>query len=42
MWAWIFSAMELSAKIVLGGLFWLIAIGVIIAIAIGVAKAIDK
>lgn len=42
MWAWIFSAMELSAKIALGSLFWAIAIGVVMAIAIGMAKAIDK
>jgi hypothetical protein len=32
MWIWIWSAMELTAKIALGSLFWLIALALIGAI----------
>lgn len=42
MWMWILSSMDLFAKIALGGIFWSIAIGVVIAIAFGVAMAIDS
>ena len=46
MWAWILSAMELTAKLALGGIFWIIAItivsGIIGLIGMGIAKAMDK
>ena len=46
MWAWILSAMELTAKLALGGIFWLIAlaiVGVVLGlIGAGIAKAMDR
>jgi bacteriorhodopsin len=46
MWAWILSAMDLTAKLALGSIFWLIAlaiVGVVLGlIGAGIAKAMDK
>ena len=46
MWTWILSAMELTAKLALGGIFWLIAlaiVGVVLGlIGAGIAKAMDR
>lgn len=42
MLAWIVSAMSLTAKLTLGGIFWVIAICLVLAVIGGIAMGIQK
>jgi hypothetical protein len=42
MWMWILSSMDLFAKLALGGIFWSIAICIVVAVIGGIVLGVQK